>query len=369
MDSLDKSCNQHVDRIKLKEERKLRNKEKKIAKKLEKQRDREQKELLLKLQLRNNNVTLITQDFADKVVGGTSAAVAFHRQESFSNVDFPELTSAGGKVKRHQFPTPYVEINDKKKLSKLELADFIYTPSTSTKQVKIASTPENYNGNPLDSDMPIRKRGKHKETPKPKSPSKLKRDILNELNDCEKIGNTSSTYLLLETALCNNIITEELDEAVKTFISGIVGLQEKLYNRDPIKGVAKRRYTVGLHEVKKYLHLNKVKIVIIAPDLKLTKRDGALYLAVKEIIDLAKANSVHYLFALKRKSIGVLTLKNIPVSCIAILNYEGLEDQFRNILKLLLLVRKEENLAASQTINNEVNIKFLNNLMDALKSK
>lgn len=73
---------------------------------------------------------------------------------------------------------------------------------------------------------------------------------------------------------CDNVITEELDETVKTFISGIVGLQEKLYNRDPIKGVSKRRYTVGLHEVKKYLRLNKVKIIIIAPDIKLAKSDG-----------------------------------------------------------------------------------------------
>lgn len=201
MDSLDKN-KIDIDRIKLKEERRQRNKEKKAAKKLEKQRDREQKELLLKLQLRNNNVTLITQDFADKVVGGSSTTVAFHRQESFNNIDFPELTSTGGKAKRHSLPISYMEINnDKKKLSSLELADFIYTPSTSTtKPVKIASIPENYNGNPLDSDMPIRKRGKHKEVPKPKNHSKLKRDILNEINDCKKSENTSAGYLL-ETAL------------------------------------------------------------------------------------------------------------------------------------------------------------------------
>lgn len=48
----------------------------------------------------------------------------------------------------------------------------------------------------------------------------------------------------------------------------IVNLQEKLYKRDPIKGFARRRYVLGFRETKKHLALTRVKIVIIAPDLK-----------------------------------------------------------------------------------------------------
>lgn len=48
----------------------------------------------------------------------------------------------------------------------------------------------------------------------------------------------------------------------------VVKLQDKLYKRDPIKGFARRRYVLGFHETKKHLSLHRVKIVIIAPDLK-----------------------------------------------------------------------------------------------------
>lgn len=46
---------------------------------------------------------------------------------------------------------------------------------------------------------------------------------------------------------------------------------------------------------------------------------------INELIEKAKSNNVPYAFILRRRQLGKLTLKFIPVSCMAVLNYEGLE--------------------------------------------
>lgn len=76
---------------------------------------------------------------------------------------------------------------------------------------------------------------------------------------------------------CNNDITEDLENATKTFMTRLVNIQEKLYQKNPLKGKIKRRYVVGFHEVKKYLKLGKIKILIIATDIKVFKENGIFY--------------------------------------------------------------------------------------------
>jgi len=52
--------------------------------------------------------------------------------------------------------------------------------------------------------------------------------------------------------------------------------QDRQYHRDPVKAFAKRRYIVGFREVKKYLHLKRLKLIIIAPDLEVAKTKGLI---------------------------------------------------------------------------------------------
>lgn len=66
----------------------------------------------------------------------------------------------------------------------------------------------------------------------------------------------------------DNIITTTLNELLETFIKEIVTFQEKLYNKDPLKGNIKKRYIVGFHETKKFLKAHRVKFLIIASNIK-----------------------------------------------------------------------------------------------------
>ena len=54
----------------------------------------------------------------------------------------------------------------------------------------------------------------------------------------------------------------------------MVRFQDRQYNKDPVKAKARRRYIVGLREVKKFLVVKKVRLVVIAPDLENVEGKG-----------------------------------------------------------------------------------------------
>jgi selenocysteine insertion sequence-binding protein 2 len=59
-------------------------------------------------------------------------------------------------------------------------------------------------------------------------------------------------------------------------IEDIVKFQDRQYHRDPVKAFARRRYVLGFREVMKYLLLKKLKLIIIAPDLEVSKLKGVI---------------------------------------------------------------------------------------------
>ena len=65
-----------------------------------------------------------------------------------------------------------------------------------------------------------------------------------------------------------------MDEVCKTLLQDVVRFQDKQYNKDPVKAKARRRYVVGLREVKKFLVVKKVRLVVIAPDLENVEGKG-----------------------------------------------------------------------------------------------
>jgi selenocysteine insertion sequence-binding protein 2 len=71
-------------------------------------------------------------------------------------------------------------------------------------------------------------------------------------------------------------VTVPLNNAVKLLLNDIVKFQDRLYHRDPVKAFARRRYVVGFREVMKYVHLKKLKLIVIAPNLEVAKQKGVV---------------------------------------------------------------------------------------------
>lgn len=63
------------------------------------------------------------------------------------------------------------------------------------------------------------------------------------------------------------------------FLKQLVAFQERTYKSDPLKGQNKKRYIVGMKEIKKCLPIkSKVKLVFIAPDLECVPVSGEIEL-------------------------------------------------------------------------------------------
>lgn len=140
---------------------------------------------------------------------------------------------------------------------------------------------------------------------------------------------------------CDNFATVPLNSAVRLMLKDIVKFQDRLYHRDPVKAFAKRRYVLGFHEVMKYLHLKKLKLIIVAPDLEVVKEKGGIYDIISQLKEESTAQGLPCLFALSRRELGYLTFKKVGVSCIGICSYEGSERNFMDVMESLAGARTE----------------------------
>ena len=90
------------------------------------------------------------------------------------------------------------------------------------------------------------------------------------------------------------MLSDELDIHIKQLVQDIVRFQDRQFAKDPIKAKAKKRYVVGLREIKKFLQVKKISILLLAPDVEPVQIKGGLDDTIAELIRLAQENEVNY---------------------------------------------------------------------------
>ena len=131
----------------------------------------------------------------------------------------------------------------------------------------------------------------------------------------------------------SQVITTPLNQAVRALFSELRRLQERLYKTDPIKAKSKNRFTFGLREVVKNVELGKCKAVVVAPNIESTgDLEGGLDDQIWQIVKKCRELNTPVLFALTRSRLGKLGGPRY-VSCVAVLNTDGLEDQLKDMLR------------------------------------
>lgn len=103
-----------------------------------------------------------------------------------------------------------------------------------------------------------------------------------------------------------------------------------------VRARAKRRYVVGLKEVKKFLAVKRLKLIFIAPDLEKSVEIDDM---IAEIKGVADQHSIPYVFGVKRRHLGYLLLKKVPISIVGIFDYQGVNE---NVTDLLMHVEQEK---------------------------
>ncbi|XP_054166115.1 selenocysteine insertion sequence-binding protein 2-like [Oppia nitens] len=268
------------------------------------------------------------------------------------------------KLTLEQFITEKLTIDDKNKKGST-LA--IYRNQSNSKKTTTVQTPRNI----LDSSAPSRKRGKEREIPKAKKPTHLKRIIHNERNglllpkdnviqsdgqSCDEIYdlealNKRLLHFKSFREYCCQQLTEEIDKITINLLSDLVLFQDRLHARDPIKASMKRRLIYGFKEVTKYAKINKLKLLIITPDIEKIESRGGLDDSLHNLITIAETNETHIVFALNMKSLGIVCKKQGIVSCVGVLNYDGSQDNFKQLINLSETARNDYKLIAEQSLD------------------
>lgn len=122
---------------------------------------------------------------------------------------------------------------------------------------------------------------------------------------------------------CSQSLGDEIDDYASRVLMDLTRFQSRLFEKDPVKAQSKRRLTCGLKEVAKYVELDKLRCLVIAPDIQLIENNGVLDTTVHKLISNAEAHSIPIVFALQRKQIAHLCHKKGKVSCVGILNADG----------------------------------------------
>lgn len=131
---------------------------------------------------------------------------------------------------------------------------------------------------------------------------------------------------------CTNIVSSSLLKSVESFVITLRNFQDRLHAKEPNKAFAKRRYLCGFKESKKFLLVDKVKLIIIATNLQL-ESDLPSGRVLREIKSQAEENKIPLVFAGRGNQIGYWTLKRRRISIVSILNYEGAEELFQEVIK------------------------------------
>jgi len=131
---------------------------------------------------------------------------------------------------------------------------------------------------------------------------------------------------------CNHFITQEIKQLTRLILQDLMKFQENKFQKNPVKAKANKRYVVGFKEAKKFLIVKRLKLVVIAPDLEPNAEVDAL---VEEIKLLADERNIPYVFGIKRREIGYLLLKKVPVSLVGIFDYQGTTENVNELLNYL----------------------------------
>lgn len=158
-----------------------------------------------------------------------------------------------------------------------------------------------------------------------------------EISKCTNVASQLKIHSRKFRDYCDHCLLPEIFTSTKALLEDIVKFHDRQFARSPLKATAKRRHVTGIKEVRRFLVLRRIRLLVIAPDLE---PSGELDQVVAQLKELASVNGVPYVFALGRRQLGFALKKKVPVSCVGVLNYDGTEHNFHNLMSAVEKARE-----------------------------
>ena len=285
----------------------------------------------------------------------------------------------------------------------IRLSDMFNALSTSSRpKVLNPKASQTHGANPLDSN-PAPKRGKEREQPKARKPTKLKRIINKELEENQKQRLTTDTTSVTSATddddenedddndddddedlqptsqsqtpfaqhdpsstikqqmhdgtfreYCSQLIDRQLDELCIQLLLTLKRFQDRKRQQlanNPDRARRKRRFIHGIREVTKHLRAQRLKCVLIAPDCQSIQSEGGLNQAIEQIIQMCDEQNLPVIFTLNREKLGRCLNKISRISAIGIFDFSGADALYKEILD----ISEENRRAYKQILDGEEN--------------
>ncbi|KAF6200172.1 hypothetical protein GE061_006473 [Apolygus lucorum] len=139
---------------------------------------------------------------------------------------------------------------------------------------------------------------------------------------------------------CNNLVTSELKQHAAELITTLRKFQDRMHAKDEIKAHAKRRYVCGFNESKKFLLVDRVKLLLVATNLEMEEGLPSMDI-LKRLVDAAEEREIPVIYAGLGHNIGYWTLKKTKISVLAVMNYDGANEVYSKLLKSWTDARSE----------------------------
>ncbi|XP_032593092.1 selenocysteine insertion sequence-binding protein 2 [Drosophila grimshawi] len=134
---------------------------------------------------------------------------------------------------------------------------------------------------------------------------------------------------------CDNCTTAKLKELSGLLLNDLERFQKRAYANNEIKARAHLRLVVGFRESLSRLRIHKVKLLLLAPDCEQCPGPGGLDETIDELKTVCQEQNVPYCFSLMRRELSYSLHKRAQISCVAILDYDGSNETFKQLLKEL----------------------------------
>ncbi|XP_034480736.1 selenocysteine insertion sequence-binding protein 2 [Drosophila innubila] len=131
---------------------------------------------------------------------------------------------------------------------------------------------------------------------------------------------------------CDNCTTKSLKELTTQLLSDLERFQKRAYSNNEIKARAHPRLVVGFREALSRLRINKVKLLILAPDCEACSGEGGLDDTIEELKSVCQQQEVPYCFSLMRRELAYALRKRAQISCVAVLDFDGANETYKQLL-------------------------------------
>jgi ribosomal protein L7Ae-like RNA K-turn-binding protein len=146
-------------------------------------------------------------------------------------------------------------------------------------------------------------------------------------------------------AYCQQVITEELNTTVAALLKKLKFFQDRLKMTDPIKAKMRKRFVLGLREVRKGVRSRKIKCVILTPNIEQIDSKGGLDTFIDEILEECNKTCedddqnveiprIPVVFALSRNKLGKAMGKPMTLSIVGLFDVDGVNEEYKEMLKL-----------------------------------